>query len=145
MDASNLQLFDKVEKVTGDYHIIGHIVSLFQANNPQNRVKQYAVVEIRGWYGGNFLHVYNSKVLKLVERISFNDFDDNKTFKFDEQNYIETTTSDCVMFGYIASRFFTLDRHERYVVEHAASRGSFMHIYSPLNLRKVDNNEVGTS
>lgn len=54
---------DIVNKVTGEYHIKGVVVAVFQKLDMQTRL----VVEHKAEGGGSFLHIYGPNNLELVQ------------------------------------------------------------------------------
>lgn len=58
----DLQIGDRVLKVTGDYHIYGEVRSIFTKADGTTRY----VVEHKAEGGGSFLHIYSRQNLELA-------------------------------------------------------------------------------
>jgi hypothetical protein len=64
--------------------------------------------------------------------------DANSAFEFDYGDPVEKFTGDYTAKGEVVGRFFMKSGAARYVVEHQAEGGgSFCHIYSGKNLRRI--------
>lgn len=57
-----IKVGDYVKKVTGEYHIHGFVVSVFQKMGGTTRY----VVEHKAEGGGSFLHIYGAQNLEVV-------------------------------------------------------------------------------
>jgi hypothetical protein len=64
LHSPELHIGDYVEKVTGDYHIKGYILSVFTTR----RKKVRYVVEHEADGGGSFCHIYSFTNLSLIRK-----------------------------------------------------------------------------
>ena len=66
-DVKDLYLGSKVKKVTGDYHIVGVVRSIFTTGNMAIRVVvEHTVADEHG--SGSFLHIYSPANLEVISQ-----------------------------------------------------------------------------